>query len=198
HLDDLPRNLNGKIDRKALPRPETLLTDAHTDRPPEGEVETALAELWAEALGLERVGAESPWLTLGGNSLRAIGLIGRINRRFGAALTIRDFLEHGTVRRQAALLATRPDEAPPLVRVPDAEHHPLTEGQRRLWILSRIDDGQALYNNVEWLELIGPLDVDALRRAFETLVARHEALRTVFVVTDDGEPRQRILPSVPV
>jgi hypothetical protein len=87
---------------------------------------------------------------------------------------------------------------PPLTRATDAVDYPLTDQQRRLWLLSRLEDGQALYNNTEWLELAGPLDVAALQQAFQTLVDRHESLRTVFVTTADadGEPRQRILPAL--
>lgn len=198
-LPALPKNLNGKIDRKALPRPEALLNADHAYSAAQGPIETALAALWAEALSVDRIGVESPWLTVGGNSLRAIGLIGRINRELGIALTIRDFLEHGTIRAQARVITTRQaDTTPLLTRAPDAPDYPLTDAQQRLWILSRLDDGQALYNNVEWLELHGPLDHTALLQAFQTLADRHESLRTVFTVDGDGNPRQRILPDVTV
>jgi amino acid adenylation domain-containing protein/non-ribosomal peptide synthase protein (TIGR01720 family) len=198
-LPTLPKNLNGKIDRKALPRPEALLSADHAYSAAQGPIETALAALWAEALSVDRIGVESPWLTVGGNSLRAIGLIGRINREFGVALTIRDFLEHGTIRAQARVIATRQaDTTPALTRAPDAPDYPLSDAQRRLWILSRLDDGQTLYNNVEWLELRGPLDSAALLQAFQILTDRHESLRTVFSVDADGEPRQRILPGATV
>lgn len=200
-LPALPKNLNGKVDRKALPRPEALLAADRAYSAPRGAVETSLAALWADALGVDRVGVESPWLTVGGNSLRAIGLIGRINRECGVALAIRDFLEHGTIRAQARLIARQQaDATPPLTRAADSADadYPLTDQQRRLWILSRLEDGQALYNNTEWLELAGPLDVAALQQAFQTLVDRHESLRTVFIANADGEPRQRILPTLSV
>jgi amino acid adenylation domain-containing protein/non-ribosomal peptide synthase protein (TIGR01720 family) len=198
-LPALPKNLNGKIDRKALPRPEALIAADQAYSAPQGPVETTLAALWADALGLDRIGVESPWVTAGGNSLRAIGLIGRINREFGVGLTIREFLEQGTIRAQAKLIAaSRADGLPPLAQAPAAADYPVTDAQRRLWILSRLEDGQALYNNCEWLELRGPLDTDALRRAFQSLADRHEALRTVFAVNADGEPRQRIVAHVEI
>lgn len=198
-LPALPKNLNGKVDRKALPRPEALLDQDANFSAPQGETEQRLARLWAEALGLERIGAESPWLAVGGNSLRAIGLIGRIHREFGIALTIRDFLERSTIRAQAKLLEHHQGDAhPPLVRIPDTVDAPVTDAQQRLWILSRLDDGQTLYNNVEWLELEGPLDRDALRQAFQALVARHESLRTVFVEHADGSVRQRVVPDASI
>jgi amino acid adenylation domain-containing protein/non-ribosomal peptide synthase protein (TIGR01720 family) len=198
-LPALPKNLNGKIDRKALPRPEALIAADQAYSAPSGPVETSLAALWADALGLDRIGVESPWVTAGGNSLRAIGLIGRINREFGVALTIREFLEQGTIRAQAKLIAaSRADGLPPLTQAPAAVDYPVTDAQRRLWILSRLEDGQALYNNCERLELRGPLDADALRRAFQSLADRHEALRTEFAVGADGEPRQRIVDHVDI
>jgi len=198
-LPALPKNLNGKIDRKALPRPEALIAADQAYSAPSGPVETSLAALWADALGLDRIGVESPWVTAGGNSLRAIGLIGRINREFGVSLTIREFLEQGTIRAQARLIAaSRADGLPPLTQAPAAADYPVTDAQRRLWILSRLEDGQALYNNCEWLELRGPLDADALRRAFQSLADRHEALRSVFAVGADGEPRQRIVDHVEI
>ncbi|MFN3987989.1 MAG: amino acid adenylation domain-containing protein [Rhodocyclaceae bacterium] len=198
-LPALPKNLNGKIDRKALPRPDALLGTDHAYSAPDGPTETRLAALWADALGVERVGATSPWLAVGGNSLRAIGLIGRINRAFDTALTIRDFLQNGTIRAQAKLIqARRADDLPPLERAPEADDYPLTDEQRRLWILSRLESGATLYNNVEWLQLDGELDDDALARAFQALVDRHESLRTGFIVNADGEPRQRILPQLTI
>lgn len=194
-LADFPRNLNGKIDRKALPRPEALIESDHGYVAPAGALEPALARLWAEALGVSRVSVASPWLQLGGSSLRAIGLIGRINRQFAVHLTLRDFFEEGTIRALARRIAQAQTAAPaPIPPAPDRDDYPLTDGQRRLWILSRIEEGQTLYNNVEWLEFAGALDVPALEQAFQNLVDRHEALRTAIRVNAEGEPRQRILP----
>jgi amino acid adenylation domain-containing protein/non-ribosomal peptide synthase protein (TIGR01720 family) len=193
-LDAFPRNLNGKVDRRALPRPQELLEREHGYVAPEGEVEQAIAALWAEALGLPRVGATSPYLELGGNSMRAIGLIGRIGQRFGVALNIRDFFAAGTVRALARQVAgARPAAADAIARAPERPEYPLTDAQAGLWLLDRIDGASALYNNVEWLELRGPLDADALEAAFGQLMQRHESLRTAFIEID-GEPRQRILP----
>ena len=197
-LDEFPRNLNGKIDRKALPRPEALIESDLGYVAPADPVETAIARLWAEALGLARISVTSPYLQVGGNSLRAIGLIGRINRQFGVNLTLRDFFEDGTIRALSRRVIQAQAAVLPIPPAPERVDYPLTDGQRRLWILSRIEEGQTLYNNVEWLEFSGSLNLSALERAFQNLVDRHEALRTAFLVGADGEPRQRILPPWPV
>jgi|GEM_PF-1819742 len=192
-LEEFPRNLNGKIDRRALPRPESLLELDHAYTAPQNELEAEIAKLWAETLGLDRVGVTSPYLRLGGNSLRAIGLIGRIGQRFGVDIGIRDFFESGTVRALAARIASRQTSAKqPLPLAPAQDHYPLTDAQAGLWILDKIDRTKALYNNVEWLELHGPLDANALQHAFQMLIERHESLRTAYLEVD-GEPRQRIL-----
>ena len=194
-LPEFPRNLNGKIDRRALPRPESLLNLDHGYTAPQGELEEQIAGLWAEALGLDKVGATSPYLHIGGNSLRAIGLIGRIGQRFGVNITIRDFFESGTVRALAARIAagSSPANAAIPAAAPQASY-PLTDAQAGLWLLDQIDQARSLYNNVEWLELHGPLDSVALRAAFASLIERHPSLRTAFVAID-GLPRQRVLPA---
>ncbi|WP_326507412.1 non-ribosomal peptide synthetase [Noviherbaspirillum album] len=192
-LPEFPRNFNGKIDRKALPRPEALLDSGQSYTAPEGELEQEISRMWAEALGLERVGATSPYLQIGGNSLRAIGLIGRIGQRFGVDITIRDFFESGTVRALAERVAA--NRKPARQAIPfaaDREDYPLTDAQSGLWLLDRISHSRTLYNNVEWLELHGALDRPALESAFHSLVERHESLRTAYIDVD-GVPRQRVL-----
>lgn len=194
-LPEFPRNLNGKIDRRALPRPETMIDLGADYMAPEGEVEKEIAAMWAQALGLEKVGVTSPYLQIGGNSLRAIGLIGRIGQRFGVDITIRDFFECATVRALAArITAGSLAEQQPIPAAPAQDSYPLTDAQAGLWLLDRVDRARTLYNNVEWLELRGPLNIDALRDAFRMLVARHESLRTAYF-DSDGEPRQRVLPA---
>lgn len=197
-LPEFPRNLNGKVDRRALPRPQALLEQAQAHVAPEGEHELAIAGLWAEALGLERVGATSAFLEIGGNSLRAIGLVGRIGQRFGVELGLREFFEAGTVRALAARVASRKAaRGLPIPRAPQQDHHPLTPAQAGLWVLDRIDDAATLYNTVEWLELRGALDLPQLEAALQGLVRRHEALRTAYVQLD-GEPRQQVRAPAPL
>ncbi|HEY0844906.1 MAG TPA: amino acid adenylation domain-containing protein [Noviherbaspirillum sp.] len=193
-LPEFPRNLNGKIDRRALPRPETMIELGATYVAPADETEAEIAAMWAQALGLEKVGVTSSYLQIGGNSLRAIGLIGRIGQRFGVDITIRDFFECATVRALAGRIAAgRQAERQAIPAAPEQDSYPLTDAQAGLWLLDRIGHARTLYNNVEWLELHGSLQVDALREAFRMLVARHESLRTAYFDVD-GEPRQRVLP----
>ncbi|WP_223636166.1 non-ribosomal peptide synthetase [Corallococcus sp. EGB] len=86
--------------------------------------------------------------------------------------------------------------APPLVPVPRTGPLPLSFSQQRLWLIDQLEPGSAAYNIFLALRVEGALDVAALEKAFATLIARHESLRTVFV-SQGGEPAQVILPEVP-
>ncbi|WP_309890874.1 non-ribosomal peptide synthetase/type I polyketide synthase [Archangium sp.] len=96
--------------------------------------------------------------------------------------------------------ARRPSPAPPkrpasITRVPRDGALPLSSAQQRLWYLDRLEPGNVAYNNPSALRLSGRLDVDALERALNEVVRRHEALRTTFALEDSG-PVQRIVPSL--
>ncbi|MGW6535807.1 amino acid adenylation domain-containing protein [Streptomyces sp. NPDC055011] len=190
-LDVLPVNVNGKLDRAALPAP--AMTAAAPSRAPRGEAEEQLAEAFADALGLASVGAEDDFFALGGHSLLATRLVARV-RATGRACSVRDVFEARTVAALAARLAertasARPALAPAAVR---PERLPLSYAQRRLWFQYDLDGASSTYTVPLALRLRERPDEDALRAAFGDLVARHEVLRTVYAAAD-GEPYQRIL-----
>lgn len=193
-LAQFPLTVTGKVDRKALPRPEELLYDHAGYEPPAGEVEQRIAAIWADVLSLGKVGATTRFTEMGGNSLRAIRIISRFSRAFGIELTIPAFFEHATVRRLAGVVgqatATQPFSPIPVAERRDYGH--LSHAQQRLWILGQIDQGLSAYNNTHAVVLEGSLDREALRRAFGALLQRHESLRTSFVAIDD-KPRQVVL-----
>jgi amino acid adenylation domain-containing protein len=192
-LDAFPLNLNGKVDRRVLPKPEELISDRIPLVPPHGPTEERIAAIWAEVLGLKRVGAISPFFEIGGDSLRAIRVLTRVNHEFAGELTISGFFERPTIRDMAEAL--RP--APPIGggRIPaiaPETDHAVSHAQRRMWVLAQLGGNPAAYTLPGAYLLDGPLDADALVSALEALSARHEALRTVFVAVDHA-PRQRIL-----
>ncbi|HEX8431330.1 MAG TPA: amino acid adenylation domain-containing protein, partial [Longimicrobium sp.] len=118
-LDALPLSPNGKVDRKALPAPEGGAFSAREYEPPLGATETALAEIWAEVLGVERVGRWDDFFALGGHSLLAVRAVAHARRRLGARVTVADVFTYNTVESLAARLAgttldADPDRAIPL------------------------------------------------------------------------------------
>jgi acyl carrier protein len=112
-LERLPIGANGKIDRRALPSPERVQRAPFVE--PRNETESALAAIWAELFGRERVGVEDDFFELGGHSLLATRLMARVNEHFGTDVPLRRLFEAPTIARLAQSLQ---DAAVPAARVP--------------------------------------------------------------------------------
>ncbi|HEX5870654.1 MAG TPA: amino acid adenylation domain-containing protein, partial [Longimicrobium sp.] len=198
-MDELPLNANGKLDRRALPAPDFSGAE---DRyaAPRTPTEEVLAGIWAELLRLERVGVNDDFFALGGHSLLATRLAWRMGEVFGTQLSVRAVLEAPTVAQLAARVeAARTADAPrlaPVAAVERGETMPLSFAQERLWFLDQLQQGSAFYNVADALRLSGPLNVAALERALNEIVARHEVLRTTLRQKDGGAV-QVIAPVIP-
>ncbi len=192
-LDAIPRTPNGKVDRNALPISGVALPDPMTRYvAPRNEVEQVVAEIWADVLGVQKVGVFDHFFELGGHSLLATRLISRIQAALHLELSIRSLFEAPTVAglvqrlsdAQAARPALRPFKRPVEI--------PLSFPQRRLWFLDRFEGPGPTYNIPLALRFVGPLNCLALEASLGDLIERHESLRTVFPETL-GVPRQVIL-----
>ena len=192
-LDRLPLTPNRKIDRKALPAPEHAPAIGSVRAEPRSELEARLAAIWSTVLGLERVGVEDSFFDLGGHSLLATQLVSRIRTELGLEVRVRTIFEAPTIAGLAAVLTAAPDadswSPPPMVKVDRGGPLPLSFAQERMWFLDQLVPDVAVYMIPVAARLRGPLDVAAMARAVEGLVARHEALRTRIVVDADGNPR---------
>jgi amino acid adenylation domain-containing protein len=199
-LDSIPLNNNGKVDEKRLPRSlRGSVGDDGLD-PPVGDTEHTLLALWREVLGTEDIGRESRFYALGGHSLMAVRLVGRINRGFGTAVTVAQFMSDATIAAVARRIdAHRPDAFAMTIPRLDAVHDlvPLSVAQRSLWLHQRLFPDSTAYNVPLAWRIRGPLDIPRLARSIEAIVAAHEPLRTRFVEID-GVPFQRLMPPAPV
>ena len=194
-LEAFPLTPNGKIDRKALPVPDASVELKAAYVAPRTPAEEILAGIWAEVLGLERVGVEDNFFELGGHSLLAMRAVSRVRQALSVELSLRDLFAAATVARLGSRIETLRTEARPVLTVPPleaiAEPGPaeLSFSQQRLWVLDQIEPGGAAYLSAGALELRGALDAPVLERALGALVHRHESLRTVFESVE-GQPLQ--------
>ncbi|MEW5928738.1 MAG: amino acid adenylation domain-containing protein [Gemmatimonadota bacterium] len=193
-LDALPLAPNGKTDRRALPAPEAPGADAEAAAP-RTPTEEVLAGIFADVLGVPRVGVDRGFFDLGGHSLLATRVVSRIRAALGVEVPLRAVFEHPTVAALAeAVAASRQASAPPVLPRDRSVPAPLSFSQRRLWFLDRMEPVNAHFNVAGGLRLSGPLDPAVLERCFAEVVRRHEALRTVFRETA-GEPVQVVAPA---
>jgi amino acid adenylation domain-containing protein len=195
-LERLPITSTGKLDRAALPRPlaGSEVSSARTDTMPANALEAEVADVWRDLLRVEDVRREDDFFELGGDSLLATIVLGRLREAHGVALSIETLFEAPTVAGLAAALAdgaASEDVAPPLTRGPASSRAPLAPSQRPAWFFARLEPTSPAYNFCAMLELDGALDVEALQRSLGALIARHEALRTTFS-DRDGAPEQVI------
>ncbi len=193
-MDELPLNTSGKVDVRALPVP---VLESAAGRSPRTARQEILCGVFAELLGLGEVSLDDDFFVSGGHSLLAVRLVSRVRSVFGVELDLRSVFEFPTVAELDALLAgldgSRERQAPLTAR-PRPQWVPLSFAQRRMWFLNRSQetDGEAAYNVPFALRLRGRLDTGVLEAAVADVVARHEALRTVFPELD-GEPCQHVL-----
>jgi amino acid adenylation domain-containing protein len=193
-LDALPLTPNGKVDRKALPAPEGDAFPARGYEAPADETEQAVAAIWAELLGAERVGRRDHFFELGGHSLLAVRVVSRVREALGVEASAREVFERPVLADFArGVRAAARAEAAAIERVDRTGIVPLSFAQQRLWFLEQLGNLGSTYHIPMGLRLRGELDREALVRALDRVVARHEALRTSFP-TMDGEPVQRIAP----
>ncbi|KJK54953.1 non-ribosomal peptide synthetase, partial [Saccharothrix sp. ST-888] len=189
-LDALPLTTNGKLDRRALPEPE--FTGSRTGRAPRTSQEHALAELFAEVLGVAGVGADDDFFDLGGHSLLATRLVARVRAALGVELELRSLFATPTVAGLAAAVAGAGRARPALSRVERPDRVPLSSAQQRVWFLQQLEGAGPIYNIPLAWRLSGPLDRVALEAALGDVVDRHESLRTVYPAVG-GVPYQQVL-----
>ncbi len=189
-LDAVPITATGKLDRRALPAPSD---DATEMVPPADAAERAVAVVFAEVLGLAEISVTAPFFDLGGNSLAAMRVVARIGEQLGIDLDVRDLFRAPTVRDLARTLARRRVAGHPLVARPRPARTPLSYAQQRLWFINQFDVTSPMYNMPVALDIRGFLDVEALRAAVVAVMTRHEPLRTVYPLGEDGVPAQHIL-----
>ncbi|MEH2382478.1 MAG: amino acid adenylation domain-containing protein [Nostoc sp.] len=190
-LEALPLTPNGKVDRKVLPVPDaTQLVSDFT--PPSTPIEQMLGGIWAEVLGLEKVGIHHNFFELGGHSLLATRVISQVRQVFQQELPLRRLFEQPTIAGLAKEIekATKVGlglETANIERISRSQKLPLSFAQQRLWFLAQLEQNSPFYNIRAAVRLQGQLNQEALQQSFNEILRRHETLRTNFQTTQ-GEP----------
>jgi amino acid adenylation domain-containing protein len=196
-LEALPLTAHGKVDKRALPAAEGLGLESGTEYiAPITETEQKLAGIWSEILGKEKVSVKDNFFEIGGHSLKATRLGSQIHKLFDVRLELKDLFSKVTIEEQAQLIEdAKKTTFVSIQPLGEQADYALSSSQRRLWVLSQFEEGSVAYNMPSVYVFEGQLDHAALESAFQSLIARHEALRTIFKEDEHGEIRQVILPA---
>ncbi|MBC8947417.1 non-ribosomal peptide synthetase [Xenorhabdus sp. TS4] len=198
-LTAFPLTANGKLDRRALPVPGEEDFARQVYEAPQGEIETALAAIWREVLGIEQISRHDNFFALGGHSLLAARVMNRV-AAFGVELPLVTLFMAPSLAAFAEKIYAQcnedSDRLPEITPVSRDSALPLSFSQHHLWFLSQFERVSDTYHIPVIQHVRGQFDIGAWQRALNALFARHEALRSV-IVTVDGQPQVRLLPPEP-
>src|SRR5216683_2242299 len=207
-LERLPLTANGKLDRRALPKPGERPEQGREYVGPRTAVEEILCGIWAKVLGLERVGVEDNFFELGGDSILSIQVVAQA-KQAGLRFSLRELFEKQTVARLAQALGSGEggddvfvSTSKPFSMISEEDRRNLPEGIEDAYPLARLQGGMLyhseyspetpIYHDLFHYHLRTRLEIDALRQAIEGVLGRHAVLRTSFDLSSYGEPLQLV------
>lgn len=184
-LKQMPLNQNGKIDRKALPRPDDRDGLDFFD-PPKTDFEMAVSKSWSSTLGITQVGRGDNFFLLGGNSLTAIQMISQIRKTLNVEVPVKLIFKYPILKEFSLAIEKNKDTSfvlPPIKRM-NQSIVPISFSQQRLWFMEQLLPEMSLYHIPVCFKITGQLNIDALQKALQDIVKRHEVLRCKIIVKD--------------
>ncbi|MBT4836723.1 MAG: amino acid adenylation domain-containing protein, partial [Methylococcales bacterium] len=199
-MDTWPLTPNGKIDRKALPEPNTSGQANYVA--PTTEIEMILAQQWSQLLVLPKVGVQHNFFDLGGHSLLATQAISQIRDHFEIELPLRVLFEAPTIAELAAKIEITLRQGtgtpvPAIKSIDRTQDLPLSFAQERLWFIDQFQPNSIAYNIPGAVRIKGYINVSAMQSSLNDLIERHESLRTIFI-NQEGSAFQRVQAFKPI
>ncbi len=184
-LYKMPVTSNGKLDRRALPKPnlDERLTSYEA---PRNEIEETLAKIWSEILGVDKVGINDSFFELGGHSLKAMILISEINKETNKEVPLKELFKNPTIKGLSKFIEEAEESIySKIEKIEEREYYEASSAQKRMYIIQEFDKENIAYNMPQIFEIQGSMDKNKIEDTFRKLVERHEALRTYFETVED-------------
>lgn len=185
-IPQIPLTTNGKVDRNYLLDMEVCIPKTREYFPPENEIEFKLVEMWRDILGIEDIGIHDNFFEIGGHSLKATILCGRIQDELEVEIGIRDIFEKPTIAELGKnIMENHENKYKRLNPLKKQEGYPVSSAQKRLYVMQIMNPESTLYNIPMVMELMGKVDKVKIEKAINALIAKHESLRTSFYLEND-------------
>ncbi|WP_428229090.1 amino acid adenylation domain-containing protein [Flavobacterium sp.] len=193
NLDEFPKNLNGKVDRKNLPSHFDFI-ESEEDIVYDNEYQEKLAKIWQEILVNKKYNKNQNFFTSGGSSLKAILMVSRIFREFNVNLKISDIFQLQTIEKIAAKIWESSENlGVKMVKVEEKDYYELSFAQKRLWLISKFENSSNAYNMHYVFKINDSVDFDVFKKVIYHCIEKYEIFRSLFFEID-GEPKQKIIP----
>ena len=139
---------------------------------------------------------KADFFDLGGHSIKAIKLLGQTHKQLGVKVSLNELFANSTIELLSKLISTSIEKEgySSILTIKDSDDYAVSSSQRRLWVLSRFEGANEAYNMPQVVRLEGSLNEQSFSKAYESLLSRHEVLRTIFIEDVEGNPRQCVLP----
>ncbi|MBU3166295.1 non-ribosomal peptide synthetase, partial [Clostridium estertheticum] len=185
-LQNMPLTINGKVNRKALPKPEDKINTGAEYEAPRNELEEKLVEIWQGVLGVTNIGINDDFFELGGHSLSATTLTGRIFKVLNVEVPLKEIFSNGNIKELSEYIETiSSKQYEAIEKVDEKQYYEVSSAQKRMYMLQEFDKDSTAYNMPGALEIEGMFGIDRMQEAFIKLINRHETLRTSFYTKAD-------------
>ncbi|MCE5294811.1 MAG: amino acid adenylation domain-containing protein, partial [Chlamydiales bacterium] len=187
-VDEMPLTSNGKIDTQRLPAPNLFQKETKADFvAPSTRAEIELAQIWSTVLHVTPVGLHDNFFDIGGNSLNAVRTVSAINSHFGCSVNLSDLFKFPTLQEFAKNSSLAQKQlVQKLSRASVKPYYAVSSSQQRLFILNSFNNVGTTYNVYRVYQCQEPVDANRLEAVLQTVIDRHESLRTSFGFMNDA------------
>ena len=185
-MQEFPMTPNGKIDRKRLPNPILDGVIANDYEKARNELDQKLIAIWQEVLQVEKIGINDDFFDLGGHSLKATIMIGKIHKVLNVEVPLQIIFAKSNIKELSNYIAklekTDYMQIVPCKKQPD---YVASAAQKSIYMVQQLDPESTAYNMPSVYEIKGDINIHKIEETFKALIKRHEVLRTSFMMQDN-------------
>lgn len=187
-IDAMPLTINGKLDYRALPEPE--LSNEQKYVAPRNELEAELCKIWADVLGLAKIGIEDNFFRCGGDSILAIKLMAAIRHELSIDMSLSLLFTHKTI--SALAIQLRKQESV-VIEHHNLKRYPVSYAQARILFIEKFEGGSDAYHIPNLLELNNSVDLRILQQAIAIVIDRHTVVKSTYQYDDEDNPYLEVI-----